>query len=434
MGKKILDSKALYVFLSVVIAIALWFYITGQDGNERTETISNIPITFAGEDTLEARGLIIVGKRPTGSVRVKATPAILSKLNNENVKLTVNVSQLEEAAEYTLAYTPSLPSGITSDQVEFVSGGTGNVSFTVARYLSRQVEVRGIFTGTVPEGYLPGTADDIVISPEKITVSGQSDLVNQVAYARVTLTGKDLTDPISGNFPFELIGVSGEVLEDLDVTCEQETVYVSFPIMATAEIMLEIKLIPGGGLSENLVSYTLSTGSITVAGSKAAVDAIRGEPHIITTVYLADIEDGEKITCPIPLRDELTNLSGVDEVTITFELSDLLQMRTFHITEFDLINVPEGMACTVITQQLAVDIRGNQMFVNALTDDSVSVVIDLSNAQYAPGQYTVPATVYVDSAGNASQIGVMGTDHKVVILLHEDTGEPAEADGTEGAE
>lgn len=434
MGKKILDSKALYVFLSIVIAIALWFYITGLDGNERTETIGNIPITFVGEDTLEARGLMIVGKRPTGSVRVKATPAVLSKLNNETVKLMVNVSQLEQAADYTLAYTPSLPTGITSDQVEFVSGGTGNVSFTVARYLSRQVEVRGVFTGTVAEGYLPGTADEIVLSPEKITVSGQSNLVNQVAYARVTIGGKDLTAPISGDFPFELIGVSGEVLEDLGVTCEQETVYASFPILATAEIMLEIKLVPGGGLSENLVSYTLSTGSITVAGSKTAVDAIRGEPHIITTVYLADIEDGEKVVCPIPLRDELINLSGIDEVTITFELSDLLQMRTFHVTEFDVINVPEGLVCTVITQQLAVDVRGNQLYVNALTDDSVSVVVDLADAGYGPGQYTVSATVYLDSAGNASQIGVMGTDHRVVILLSEDTGEPAQANEAEGAE
>ena len=92
------------------------------------------------------------------------------------------------------------------------------------------------------------------------------------------------------------------------------------------------------------------------------------------------------------------------------------------------------MVCTVITQQLAVDVRGNQLYVNALTDDSVSVVVDLADAGYGPGQYTVSATVYLDSAGNASQIGVMGTDHRVVILLSEDTGEPAQANEAEGAE
>lgn len=417
MGKKILDSKALYVFLSVIIAIALWFYITSLDGNERTETISNIPITFVGEDTLEARGLMIVGKRPTGSVRVKGAPSVLSLLNQDTIKLTINVSRLEEAAEYTLAYSSSLPSGVSSDQVEFVSGGTGNVSFTVVRNVTRSVEVRGVFSGTVAEGYLPGAADEFVISPAKVSVSGESDLVNQVAYARVTITGENLVSSISGDYSFELIGVSGEVLHDLNVECDIDSVYVSYPILATADVLLEIKLISGGGVNANLVSYTLSTGSIKVAGPKSAVDAIKNEPLIIATINLADIESGDQIECPIPLASELINISGVEEVTVTFELSGLLITRTVHVTEFDIINVPEGMTAEVITQQLAVDVRGAYLFVNSLLEENVRVVIDLSSAEYGPGQHTVPVEIYLHSSGNASQIGVMGTDHRVVILL-----------------
>jgi len=430
MGKKILDSNLLYVFLSVVIAIALWFYITGLDGNERTETINNIPITFVGEDTLEARGLMIVGKRPTGSVRVKAAPAVLSKLNHNTIKLTVNVSQLEEAAEYTLAYTSVLPTGVTSDQVEFVSGGTGNVSFTVARHVTRPVEVRGVFKGSVADGYLPGAADEIVLSPEKISVSGQSDLVNQVAYALVTITGEDLVSSINGNYPYELIGVSGEVLDDLDVTCDRESVYVSFPILATAEVMLEIKLVPGGGVSDSLVAYTLSTGSITVAGPKAAVAAIASEPHIIATIDLANIRDGDQVVCPIPLSDELINISGVNEVTVSFEFSDLLQTKTMHITEFDFINMPEGMRAEVITQQLSVEVRGSYVYLNALSEENIRVVIDLAEINNSPGQYTMPAKIYLHSLGSSNQVGVIGNDYKVVILLKMDTGEDLDTQET----
>ena len=42
MGKKILDSKILYIFLSVLIAIALWFYVTSLDGNEDSKPITMI--------------------------------------------------------------------------------------------------------------------------------------------------------------------------------------------------------------------------------------------------------------------------------------------------------------------------------------------------------------------------------------------------------
>jgi len=417
MGKKILDSKALYVFLSVVIAVALWFYITSLDGNERTETINNIPITFVGEDTLEARGLMIAGKRPTGSVRVTAAPAVLSKLTNETIRLTVNVSQLEEAAEYTLAYTASPPSDVSSDQVEFVSGGTGNVSFTVARHATRQVEIRGVFSGTVAEGYLPGANDEFLFAPEKLTISGQSELVNQVAYARVTVDGKELTSSVSGEYPFELIGASGDVLEDLDVKCESDVIYVSYPILATAEIDLAVKLIPGGGVNEDMASYTLSENSITVAGSKDAIAAVAGMTHIIATVNLADVEDGELIICPIPLADELTNISGITEVVITIELDDALQTRVLNVTNINAGEAPEGWNVEVITKQLAVEVRGMSTYVDHISEEYLSVVADLSEINLAPGQYMVPAKIYLHSIGTSGVIGVVGTDYKVVVSI-----------------
>ena len=80
MGKKILDSKILYVFLSVLIAVFLWFYVTSLDGNEEKEIIRNIPITFIGEDVLAERGLMIVGNVPTATVEVRAAPSVLFKI------------------------------------------------------------------------------------------------------------------------------------------------------------------------------------------------------------------------------------------------------------------------------------------------------------------------------------------------------------------
>ena len=184
MGKKILDSKILYIFLSVLLAIALWFYVTSLDGNEDSETISGIQVEFAGVEALEQRGLMIVGDAPRVSVRVSAAPMVLARLDSQSVQVSVDVSQITEASQYTLAYTAtlSLPAGVSSSQVQFLSGQTGNVTFTVARYTSRQVEIQGQFVGTVAEGYLAGLADDFVFSPTTLTVSGQADMVNQISY------------------------------------------------------------------------------------------------------------------------------------------------------------------------------------------------------------------------------------------------------------
>ena len=151
MGKKILDRKILNSVLSVIIAIVVWFYVTSLDGNLSTKTIENVPISLTGVDILEERSLMITSTVPTATVEVRAVPTVLYKLTKESIRLTVNVSQITEASEYTLAYTASLPAGVSQSDVEFISGQTGNVTFTVTKFISREVEVRGEFVGTVAE-------------------------------------------------------------------------------------------------------------------------------------------------------------------------------------------------------------------------------------------------------------------------------------------
>lgn len=417
MGKKILDSKVLYIVLSVILAVILWFYVTSLDGNYDTKSIHNIPVTFVGTDILEERGLMIIGSTPTASVQVRATPLVLAKLTDDSVTLTVNVSQITEASEYTLAYTASLPSGVSQSQAEFVSGGTGNVTFTVVRYTSREIPIFGQFTGNAAEGYIPGDEDEFIFAPKTLTISGQADLVNQVDHALVTLSGEDLTETISDYFSYQLIGVNDEPLEDLDVTCSEESIYVTYPIWATAEINLEVKFVAGGGVSAETVKYTMSTDHITVAGTKDAIASITDNTITVATINLAAVNDGDELRYTIPLSDELRNLSGVTEIVITIELDPNLVKETMEITEIACINLPEGWRATVVTQVLPVVVRGTETLMNDLTTENLRVVVDLSEITLAPGQYTVPVKIYIDSVGSIGQIGYVGTDYKVVVAL-----------------
>lgn len=420
MGKKILDSKILYIFLSVLLAIALWFYVTSLDGNEDSKTISGIQVEFAGVEALEQRGLMIVGDAPRVSVRVSAAPMVLARLDSQSVQVSVDVSQITEASQYTLAYTAtlSLPAGVSSSQVQFLSGQTGNVTFTVARYTSRQVEIQGQFVGTVAEGYLAGLADDFVFSPTTLTVSGQADMVNQISYVRVTVDGEGLTDSINGDYPYEFIGTDGEPLEDLDVEVDSEAVHVSFPIYATAEIPLQVTLVAGGGASSANASYELSEDTILVAGSAQAVAAIQEEGALtIAAIDLATVRDGDQLHVSIPLADELTNISGFTEVTVTIHIDEGLETRTVETSNIDYINCPDGWTARILTRVLSVEIRGTPELVESVIEENVIVSVDLSDIHEAAGQYSVSATVYLNSVGTVDQIGVMSNGYEVVVEL-----------------
>lgn len=418
MGKKILDSKALYVVLSIVIAVTMWFYVASLDGNQRSNPINNIPITFLGEEQLESRGLMIAGDAPTASITVSATPAVLAQLTEDSVELVVDVSTINKAGEYTLAYTVKLPTNISASQVQFVRGETGNVTFTIAEYRQREIELRGKFVGTTAEGYLAGDQEDFVFTPGKITISGQASLVNQVAYAEVVVDGENLTDTVHGDFPYRFIGASGDVIENLDVECSVATVQTTFSILATAEVPLEVKLVEGGGVSLDQVKYTMSLDTLTIAGSKTAVEAITTEGSIVLgTIDLGAVHDGDEVVFEIALTDELSNISGVTQVTVTIDLDDSLRSKTVKATNISCISPPSGWGARALTQMLEVEIRGSQELLDAVTEENVRVVADLKDINQAVGQYTVTANVYLDSVGTKDQIDVVGRDYKIVVSL-----------------
>ena len=419
MGKKILDSKALYVVLSIVIAITMWFYVTSMDGNQRSNPINNIPITFVGEEQLTSRGLMIAGDPPTASITVKATPAVLAKLTDSSVQLMVDVSTINKAGEYTLAYTVKLPTNVSSSQVQYVRGETGNVTFTVAEYRQREIELRGKFVGTTAEGYLAGDQEDFVFTPAKITISGQAELVNQVAYAEVVVDGDNLSETVRGNYPYQFIGASGDVISNLDVERSAETVQTTFPILATAEVPLEVKLVEGGGVSLDQVKYTMSAETLTVGGTKTAVEALLTEGSIeLGTIDLGTVHDGDEIVFDIALTDELSNISGINQVTVTIDLDDSLKSKTVEATNITCISAPDGWTGKPLTQMLKVEIRGSQELLDAVTGDNVRVVADLKDINQAAGQYTVTANVYLDSVGTRDQIDVVGRDYKIVVSLY----------------
>lgn len=432
MGKKILDSKALYMVLSIVLAFAAWLFVTSKDGTKDSERFANLPVEFSGEEILEERGLMIVNRDVKATITVQAAPTVLAVLKREQPRLVANVANISTEDTHVVNYRVILPNGVKDTDVEIIYSGPGGlggsaVSVEVAQALSRKVRIEGEFQGTVAEGYLAGDNDDFRFDPVELVVSGRADLVNQVSHVKVIVSGDNLTETVSDAFPFQLIGASGDPLE-LDVNCDVDTIYTVFPIRATAEIPLKVNVVSGGGLSVSDITLSLSDKSITVAGSKEAVDALAGEGELLLgTIDLAELDDnlaqnGGDVTFAIPLADELENLSGITEVTATLRVNKWVETRTFQVTSrISTINAPEGWTPTIITQVLAVRVRGPEVLLDELTEESIRVVADLKDINQAAGKYTVPATIYLDSAGTLSDVGVVTPrTYSVVVSLVKD--------------
>ena len=428
MGKKILDSKLLYLLLSIILTVGLWCYVISTDGTPGDETYRNVPVVFDGLDILTDRGLMIVNTNVTTNVTIRATPAVHARLSrgvlDGSLTVTAKVSGISEEGSHSVAYSLNPPANVSSGEVNLISTTRGNVvTVDVARFLSRRIPLEGVFKGSVAEGYLAGSEDDFWFSPSEIVISGRAEYVNQVHHALITVSRENLTESVQEEYPFQLIGASGDELKDLDVICDVDTVYTTFPIRAVAELPLKIVLTPGGGLGENDVSVELSTvDSIVVAGSKEAVAALVSEGAItLGKVDLASIRDGDVRTFPVPLEDGLENLSGVSEIRATFTFKKQVVSQPFAVTNIQPLNVPEGWTVEILTKELSVEVRGIPRLMDELIEENIRAVVDLKSVSLTAGQQqTVSASIIISSSGSNSDIGVMAppTGSSYTVLIH----------------
>lgn len=411
MGKKIRDSKWLYMVLSLFLAIVLWRYVTNDLNPTQTDTLTNVPVVFNGLDSLEERGMMISeGLEQTVTLRIQAKRNVIQQLSNENVSVVIDVSTITTTGEKTITdYNVTFPRAVANDPITIRSRSPSTITFTVSNWVEREIEVRGNFTGSVADGYQMG---DLTVSPSTITIQGQEELVNLVDYALVTLSQENLSETYTGELPYTLIGFNGEELsmERLNLEVSSSAVVVTLPVMQLKEVELVVDVIPGGGATEQDAKITIDPSTIMVSGDE---DALAGLEQItIGEVDLQQIFGTDTFTFPIHLSEQLTNVSGVSEATVTVSIEDLAT-RTLEVDNISVLT-PDGYTADLVTQSRLVMIRGSEEAVAQVIPSQIRIVADLSEASLATGTQTVPVKVYLDGA---SDVGVVGTDYKITVTI-----------------
>ena len=394
-------NKWLYVLLSVAIAIGLWYYVGKVVNPEKDATVRSVPVVFAGQDLLEDKGLMITsGLDQTVTLKIKGKLDAINRLDQDTVTVTVDVSKLDQPGDYTQAFklTYNFSGAATStSSLELVESHPSDISFTVANMKVTEVPVKGVFTGSVAEGYQAG---EFSISPEKVEIRGEAAVIEQVDHAVVTLNEKGLSSSFSGDLPLTYVTAEGETLPPEKVQGSATLAAVTLPVDKLKEVPLTVEIVPGGGATADDLEYTLSQDSITVAGTEeqlAGLDAIS-----LGKIDLSKITGSGTVSFNVTLDAGLTNVSGVTEVTVKYSLTGLTT-ATVEVSSIELINAPVGAA--PVTQSRLVQIRGSKEAVAAVTPGQLRIVADLSGISAAAGNQTVPVKVYLDGADGVGVVG-----------------------------
>lgn len=405
------ESKSLYMVLSLLLAVVLWLYVGSGENKDEDVIIRNLPVVFTNIDQLEERGLMITdGANQTITLSVRGKRNVIFKLNKDNVSVSVDVSNITGPGTYSSGYSKvTYPSGVSPSSVSINSASVQNIEYTVARRTGREVQIHGVFSGEVAEGFQRG---EFSISPGSVTVSGEEDLVNLVDYAQITVTQEEeLSETYNGERPLQFIGFDGAVLDmkALNLESSLDSVHVTLPVVKLKEVPLTVDLVDGGGAKAANAQVTIEPSSIMVSGSEEDLAGIKDLS--LGQVELYKVFSQDTFTFPIQLNTALNNVSGITEATVTVKITGLTT-RTLEVDNIKFINAPEGYTADPITLSSLVQIRGEKDAVNAVIPSQLRIVADLKNA--ATGNQTVPVKVYLDGS---SDVGVVGGDYNIVVNI-----------------
>ena len=406
-----MKNKISSVLLAIAVAFGLWIYVITSVSPGSVETFYNIPVAREGESVLQERGLMITQvANGTVNLTLSGTRKDLAKVNSGNITLKVDLSKIYGPGTHSLSYTPSYPGDVASNAFVEESRYPENVIFVVEERMTKEVPVEIEWVGKTPEGFMTDK-ENSVLDYTSVTVTGPASVAEKIAKAviEVDLTGQ--RESISQSCRYTLCDDAGEPVDAQLITTNVEEVRLEVKIQRFKDIAIVYQLEEGGGAKRKDVKIDLSVESIRVSGSESVLEDL-GDELVVGTIDLGDIPKDTIVSYPIHLPEGVTNLSGVNSVDVNITFWGLTD-DTLDITDFETINVPEGMQAQFTTKVLKIVVRGPSASMQRLKPSDVRATVDFAGAE--PGS-TVTYRVTITFSGGFTDVGAVGSYQAIATL------------------
>ena len=399
--RNLYNNRIFWMVISLLASLAIWVYITSVDSDEYKQTFRGVRVELVGEETLrESKGLVVTDL-DTNSVTVDLVGPrrVIASLDADDIVAQVDVSKLSQAAYTSLQYTLTYPDKTDTGSIQTARKSPETVNFMVSAQTSKTIQVRGSFEGQLGEGY---TAEIPVFEPSTITIYGPEAYIRDVSYAWVTFGKDNIESTYTVDTGFTLMNQNGEECSTIGITCSTDVVTATLPLLTKKEVLLSVDLIEGAGATTKNTKVTIEPESVTLAGDSSILDGLN--KITIATIDLTDFGRSFTDTYTIPLNDEIRNLTGISEATVTVEIVGL-ETRNFTVKNFRCTNVADGYEAEIISESITVTLRGPAAQLDQIQPENLQAVADLIDYKGSTGAYMPEVKIYVDGFTDVGAIG-----------------------------
>ncbi len=399
--KKIYNSKAFWMIVSLLASLAIWVYVTSVETDESKTTFRGVKVELVGEDILKDSKNLVVTDMDTSTVTVEVVGPrrIVGSLSSDQLVAQVDVSKLSRAAYTSQQYTIVYPDGTDTSKLSESRRTPETINFMVSAQTSKSIQVRGSFDGSLAEGY---TAEMPVFEPSTITITGSEAYLKDVEYAWVTFGKENVDSTYSVETGFTLMDANNEPCTTTGISFSTDVVTATLPLLTLKEVNLDVNIVEGAGATRANTKITIDPASVTLAGDSALLAGMN--KIILATIDLTDFSSTFTETYTIPIDNELKNTTGVTKATVTVEIVGL-ETKTFRVTNFSCINATEGYEADIITESKEITLRGTPEALAQIKAENIRAVADLTDYKESTGTYMPQVKVYVDGFTDVGAIG-----------------------------
>ena len=399
--KKIYNSKAFWMIVSLLASLAIWVYVTSVETDESKTTFRGVKVELVGEDILRDSKNLVVTDMDTSTVTVEVVGPrrIIGSLSSDQLVAQVDVSKLSRAAYTSQQYTIVYPDGTDTSKLSESRRTPETINFMVSAQTSKSIQVRGSFDGSLAEGY---TAEMPVFEPSTITITGSEAYLKDVEYAWVTFGKENVDSTYSVETGFTLMDANNEPCSTTGISFSTDVVTATLPLLTLKEVNLDVNIIEGAGATKANTKITSDPVSVTLAGDSSLLAGMN--KIILATIDLTDFSSTFTETYTIPIDNELKNTTGVTKATVTVEIVGL-ETKTFRVTNFSCINATEGYEADIITESKEITLRGTPEALAQIKAENIRAVADLTDYKESTGTYMPQVRVYVDGFTDVGAIG-----------------------------
>ena len=400
-----MKSKIGYFALSLAIAFGLWLYVITSVSPGSEDIYDDIPVILSGETMLQERGLMITSiSSDTVTLKLSGNRSDLAQVNRGNITVKADLSKIyEPGSQLQVSTTVSWPGNLPNNAFVIESKNPGYLYINVERRVTKEVPVEIQWIGSAPDGYL-SDRENSTLDYTTVSVTGPESVTNQIEKAVIQADLTDQRESISQSCRYTLCDGEGNPVDAVLITTNVEQIQLDVRIQKVKDVTLVYNIAEGGGATRDNVAVTMSAETIRVCGSEAAIDAMEDQ-LVVGTINLAELTKSGTLTFQVVLPEGITNLSAITEVEAAVQLSGLTT-RDYVLETIHSVNIPEGMEAELITEKLAVTVRGPVELMSKLTAGDITATVDFTGAEAGTTNFRPSITFGEGFAG----VGVLRAD------------------------